>query len=560
VAPARVGHRFAETLVVTEAWSPPPEGGGAAPPPQTVSTSYATSPLDTPTPYLPDPLCAGCAVQVTGVPGIDPGKVHFIPFYGDAWDRSATPDWPNQRNFALAASPNGTFGWDPATRTFNVPLERGERARVHISALIPDSGIALMKLRELVRTHQGNDSWKEIEAMVRAGGHWMFNPSRTVELVHALQRPLIRPEFLGIWTTRSAGSVTARVGFRTPLHAKSTVRVDVEGSWIEIDDVSGEHPFARRVSAHGFDYRPYRLATPDNLDSVSGDHVFADTRARLVTYRAIATTRFREYMPPDIRDDATKLIAESKPADVWVSSSSAPPPPSVRYMVPTFGWTRQSGTRGSRQSWRTGGGLRVYLDRPWYASGPNEMLAVLLMRGDPDTIKDSKTCASQWGADPAWIGEHVTTTAPAARDFPLRVGAGPIPYAIPPEADPDPLDVDPAPTGQAVTQISTGPFRPQGTAQGVQVDVAPHAVGYDRERRLWYCDIVIRPGDAYFPFVRLALARYQPNSVAGLELSAPVASDFAQLAPDRLAIVAQEGRDSRQRTVSVYGNAPAASR
>jgi hypothetical protein len=68
--------------------------------------------------------------------------------------------------------------------------------------------------------------------------------------------------------------------------------------------------------------------------------------------------------------------------------------------------------------------------------------------------------------------------------------------------------------------------------------------GYDEERQLWYCDIVIDPGRSYFPFVRLALARYQPKSISwggkdagDVKLSRVVLADFAQLAPDRFASV-----------------------
>jgi hypothetical protein len=42
-------------------------------------------------------------------------------------------------------------------------------------------------------------------------------------------------------------------------------------------------------------------------------------------------------------------------------------------------------------------------------------------------------------------------------------------------------------------------------------------------------------GEAYFPFVRLALARYQPQSVPDAHLSRVVLADFAQLVPDRSA-------------------------
>ena len=168
---------------------------------------------------------------------------------------------------------------------------------------------------------------------------------------------------------------------------------------------------------------------------------------------------------------------------------------------------------------------------------------------------DSKLTRTH-GRDPAWTGAEVASKAPLPRDFPLAVTAGPILYAFPANDDPDPHEVDPAPVGAAVGPIRRGPYRPQGAPREVDVDIVPHMLGWDAERHLWYCDIVVMPGDVYFPFIRLALARFQPNAVGGLELSAPVLSDFAQLAPDRHAILTQEGLDPRRRTISVYGNTP----
>ncbi len=80
-----------------------------------------------------------------------------------------------------------------------------------------------------------------------------------------------------------------------------------------------------------------------------------------------------------------------------------------------------------------------------------------------------------------------------------------------------------------------------GLAQELRVDVAPHQVGYDADRKLWYCDVVIQPGDAYFPFIRLALARYHPVSVNGAHLSQVVLAEFQQLAPDRYLSITRNG-------------------
>jgi hypothetical protein len=77
-------------------------------------------------------------------------------------------------------------------------------------------------------------------------------------------------------------------------------------------------------------------------------------------------------------------------------------------------------------------------------------------------------------------------------------------------------------------------------------------VAYDAERRLWYADIEVNFGTAYFPFIRLALARYQPTSVPNAHLSNIVLADFMALTPDRWLSVAH-GATADVRNVSVFG-------
>jgi hypothetical protein len=68
-----------------------------------------------------------------------------------------------------------------------------------------------------------------------------------------------------------------------------------------------------------------------------------------------------------------------------------------------------------------------------------------------------------------------------------------------------------------------------------------------------YCDIEVSMGASYCPFIRLALARYQPISVRGAHLSNVVLADFIHLAPDRWLTVSP-ARDPRMRSVSVFGS------
>lgn len=85
------------------------------------------------------------------------------------------------------------------------------------------------------------------------------------------------------------------------------------------------------------------------------------------------------------------------------------------------------------------------------------------------------------------------------------------------------------------------------------VTICAFEVKPDAARQLWYCDIEMDPGTAYFPFVRLALARYQVNSIPGAHLSPVVLADFAQLVPDRTASVVINPTDPNQVTVTVAG-------
>jgi hypothetical protein len=528
-----------EVIVETRAWNPDGAPGGGA----IIETPYPVHPEGAPTPWLDDPLAAGLAVRVFGLPDIDPATVHRLSFVSDEWDPDHWPeDWPSARPIVIrAAADAGDVSWDRASRTLVIPLGKAERARLRISALVPKRGWEMMRLIERVRAMpDGADRWKNIRARLFAGQHWMFTPWRVLELVHATQRPLIEPDLEHLGASRPLDDPTARIGFSTPIHAKSTLKLDVKGEWLEIDDSRPEGPTTRRLEAAAFTIPFHRLDHPDLVARrQQGRHVFADTRARRVFYTPTATTRFREYMPPDIRADAANLTRSGPARRVWVPASSPPPPPIIRHIVPTFGWRTTSSAGGAKTVWRNGGGLRVYLERPWFASGANEMLAVLLPRGQADPqASAARAFVTQWGADPLWPGGKVNTVAPRRQDFPLRVESEPVPTLFTSVAPQGETPPDPVPEGEdAGSNFWLTQLQAPGMPAGLEVDAVPHAVGFNPDLGLWYADIVVQPGAAYFPFIRLALARYQPNAMGNCHLSSVVMASFQQLAPDRMATV-----------------------
>ena len=258
-------------------------------------------------------------------------------------------------------------------------------------------------------------------------------------------------------------------------------------------------------------------------------HYLGDTKHRRITYRATATSRYCEYFAQDTNLDFTRT---SEPIEVNVPASARPPLVSVRYVVPTFGWERQSSSNLVR-SVRYGGGVRVYLDRPWYKSGEDELLGVVLWQAGRTTnaAREAwKLFVTQWGRDPIWRTEPTWPPMPGPEHFPLATIAENnlrLEEPVPPDDDGNP---------------------------GL-VSVAGHKVEFDRQRKLWYCDITL-DCPTYSPFVRLALARYQPNAIADAKLSRVVITDFVQLTPDRSALVSADPYRPKELRLSVTGSAP----
>lgn len=306
-------------------------------------------------------------------------------------------------------------------------------------------------------------------------------------------------------------------------------------------------------------------------------HEFGDTKFRLVRYRIRATTRFREYLPPKLMETQDKETPENitRVGEYWsgdqfyrdpakkglpersdlaapvlpdapngtgegflvVKNSARPPSPSVVYVVPTFKWTRSIGTgNGTHTSTRYGNGLRVYLDRPWFASGEGELLGVVILgEGKKFTEITDRTrpFVTQWGRDPLF-DSLLPDTQTSAGDFPLKVAVEDV------TLEELPLE------GLTLLSVSSRPLRQKVTVVG-------HRVQWDGERGLWYSDIELDPGRTYTPFVRLALVRYQPHSEDDAKVSRVVLAEFAQLLPRRAVALKRDGQALK---LTVRGPAP----
>ena len=72
------------------------------------------------------------------------------------------------------------------------------------------------------------------------------------------------------------------------------------------------------------------------------------------------------------------------PKDVRILNSARPSTPEIVYAVPWFEW-ETSHSPSTVKSNRRGQGIRVYLERPWWSSGAEERLGVVMYAGAPPT-------------------------------------------------------------------------------------------------------------------------------------------------------------------------------
>ncbi len=562
--------------------------------------------------YLPDPIARGAAfrdlpnapddtsgrlsnnaLRYSTLPDVQPrpGSVTYIDFGSS---------WPGRSAFRLvlvegAARPQ----WDATQRVLTVSLPKSGSTQVDLSSHLSPADLSIMGvwgwLREFFDAEETaamasgvadallsntSDAIALLTRLVLEGGHDMITPARTLTLVHAVQQPLGRPTFVQlpvihhihqpilasalrnsftpITAWRQKGSHYAVLLGALAIHGESSAKIDLQARWIEFtDDLTKPGPTQAENNAHvetiqlktldpgpiyadSTDTRAVAVYIPkvdtlwfsapfDDLEGVTAPpqvaaplHRFDDTKHRWVEYQGIATSRFEEYFTGAGLD----FTRRGEPLVVDVPSSARPDTPDVAYVVPTFGWERQESSN-VKSNIRFGNSIRVYLNRPWYSSGDSELLGVLLwpagaLPPDYPTRETYKPFLTQWGNDPIWQSGTINPI-PSTSDFPKAVATAPL---------------------QILEETSQ------------RFDVAGHRVAYDKERGLWYCDIEFSTSLVYTPFVRLALARYQPHSIHGVELSRVVLSDFVQLAPNRSAVISIDPVDPRKARVFVGGLGP----
>jgi hypothetical protein len=482
-------------------------------------------------PYLPDPLANGISLVFPDA-GLDTALTGLLAVEGTTLPYPGS--WPTPTPFRLVLTTGDTLGGRVEGNVLEVTVPPGEQLRLRLSSSLDPAGLDLLGLwRSLPQAFRDNPLIAQAAA---DGWFWWLTPGATMRLVHAVPRPVEAPRVTLLLPFRLPGETTVTLVGAVDVHGPSTERLDVEASWTEqVDDIAKPAPetVSQVAAAAHTQVRPDEdlvvlfgdkdadVPLPDGstLHTHSVVHKLGDTRHRRITYAMRATTRYREYFDPRLLPTPDDVSIVGPTVEINVPSSARPAKGHIRDTLPLFRWSEETEPNQPFALRRTRGcGVRVYLERPWFSSGDDELLGVLTAIGSDAPARGS---VSEWGADPVFLQQGPASRAQLPlldllhlTGFDDRIEGG-------------------RPVGPPVV-------RPLIDLPGApSVFVVSYAPEFSQERGLWFVDIALDPGTAFWPFVRFALARHQPSSVGNLHLSPVLRTDFVQLTPPRTATLSR---------------------
>jgi hypothetical protein len=227
---------------------------------------------------------------------------------------------------------------------------------------------------------------------------------------------------------------------------------------------------------------------------------------------------------------------------LWVDATRRPSRIEPKSLLPAFVWSRTTAGAARRTV------VRVRFKRPWFSSGQDERLGVVvwpldlfsMSPGDASRKYSTSAALSSAGAG----GEYITRWG----SDPIRTGQRPDGWIVPREVFADygtdsatfvpevlmPLPADDlgatAPQKQTVS-LTENPSRT------MRVSLLTYEPRFDPVQTLWYTDLALDALDLPEPFLRLGLVRYQEHAPENLRVSEPI-TEWVQLLPKRTVSIA----------------------
>ena len=470
-------------------------------------------------PWLADPASAGACLS--GLPGMAPDDVITVPWTAPG----AGP--VRLRLIAVDNDEPQPPQVDVAAGIITAFLPPGGQVTAAISSATAD--LDLMALPALWRERLDAASLAVVEARLARNRHAMVTPTVPVELVHATQRPRAVP-------AAGAAQLADRVPEQThvavtipwSVHSPSTGTIELEATWMLPRD---EPVLGPAGWAAAQDTMRTALGQPALVPApapggpapaqviVQGSLDLGSTAHTMLRVRAVATTRFGEFFPPeygpapaagDTPARASRLTAISDEVVLNVLSTRRPPAPAVIEVMPLVVRQLAAGV-----IMREGGWLRMWLARPWFVTGDGEWPALV-------AATENQPAGPQAGG----LYQISTLVGPdPARGVPLYAGITVADLESGALGDWHPADL---------AELASEP-----AAGGPVAAVSDRVIDWDPGRGAWFADVHVDTAQLYFPFVRLALTRHQQNGIGGpgaadeIRVSPVVTLDPVQVLPDR---------------------------
>ncbi|HVJ44289.1 MAG TPA: hypothetical protein VM639_22490 [Dongiaceae bacterium] len=528
--------------------------------------------------YYPDPMARRALFLLTDITSSEgdslPDEIVGLPEpLVDLYPHDSS--WPRARGFHLALVPlsvgqSMSLEWSRSDRRLTFGLAPGQRLRVELCCA-PDavesssfSGLAMANyhrnstrpamLKEFDALRQARltgtpypfgNALDEALQQQRDGLDPLISPRITIELAHAVQKPLPGLAFEGEAPKPKDRAQGTQLVFFDDMTLKmnepTTGEIELHATWTDLVD-NFEDP-APKEAKDGIIVQK-RAASPPvtdvaitgNLPWMGVEHDFQDTKYHRVTYKLRGVTRFMDHYRHR-SNDIPDFSIDSPSVERVIKSSVAPAACAYLYSVPVFGWSQSEDVKSSfgQSSFesRRETGIRIWMDRGWNSQGNDELLAILLplsqtdlhpAAGDVQPYK-LQDVVSRWGADPTE-----------------------------PSAGIDDMGVDIKHFRNYKTKAVVHTQEADGDGNRFKVQVVAYAPQFDPARRLWFCDVPMTGSRSYFGFIKLAIARYQPQSIDGHEISTVFRADFVQMIPERWINVRRDSLLRRRvMIIEVYG-------
>ena len=357
---------------------------------------------------------------------------------------------------------------------------------------------------------------------------------------HATKKPTTAPIWGAPEVLRTQGQNLAIIRDSPVFDQWTTGKLSLSYTWQELScaNVPGGLTFAKKEGNSEEISVGEDLGTNDGELSLSPRQLdfsvlFDDSKARDISAHLVAHGHFADCFGATL--SAGRQEAGAKKEFV-IPNCAVPRPPVVKYALPLTSLKRESETR-VRRSVRKSNAIRLYLSGCWSDTGRGELLGVVCAPHSQESLSDSdrrqnEKFFSQWGAEVLFRTK--------------ALGDGPFAHHF-----------------EWATVLFDGvqAVTPEEARKNIRVDrpaiVAGHKVHYDEIRKCWYSDISVPAArNSFLPWIRLGLARFQPDSIFGCHVSPVVLSAFCQFLPDRTVTVVRSGADPRMLQISVAGIGP----